>query len=706
MNKKLYVVIALSLGLGMVMHNVAHASINTTSYDHSQYISSGIVTKTDPNGNRIQYTYDAVNNLTQMGLPDAPGGAVNYGYSYDLTDQLETITYPEGSQQFAYDDLDRLVSITVNEFNSTGPLLDFSYDHQDRITWITYPGNGEVCYEYDPDGRITRVGRSHTTGTAQCSGASEKTDYSYDAKGRLASITYPNGLSQYRSYHTDTGLLKEVGYKYSNGTLLYSDSYEYIPFTRLYHKVIRKMATGSKTTEYGYDAYERVTSVLEPSGRKTVFEYDPFGNRLKETITNVNDANASGGSPRAYGEYQYIYPDKSNRLDKINYQPPGTAVFVLHEDFSYDAAGRITSRTDSTGTTAYTFDDRGLMINANMADGTVIAYSYDALGNRRAKTVNGATTNYLTAPIFGMSHVLAELAEDMTIKSSYVYAGPQLLKEEPSTTDRSKDLYMLHEGKVGSITHTVDMNGSIRNEYDYDTFGTRSNVRTASTGSNQHFGYTGEMFDEESGLLYLRARYYDPSIGRFISADPYLGRMAEPVTQNRYIYVHNNPLLYADPSGMCVGPLIVACANAGRYLAQNAPGAIISAGGTFAASYASNGGDWWAAGQDALVAGGTALIIPSVKSERVFTGMVQSASGNAAAQVININIRETEEEFDWGELGIATAVSIPANVYRSGAAALGVGEMTSAITGEFIVQSGAFTANYLMEDFGVPICRN
>ena len=149
-----------------------------------------------------------------------------------------------------------------------------------------------------------------------------------------------------------------------------------------------------------------------------------------------------------------------------------------------------------------------------------------------------------------MSHVLAELAPDMSIKASYVYAGPQLLKEEPSATDRSLDLYMLHEGKVGSITHTVDMNGSVRNEYDYDTFGTRSHVKTVDTGSNQHFGYTGEMLDAESGLLYLRARYYDPSIGRFISADPYLGRMAEPVTQNRYIYVHNNPLLFVDPKGL------------------------------------------------------------------------------------------------------------------------------------------------------------
>jgi len=79
------------------------------------------------------------------------------------------------------------------------------------------------------------------------------------------------------------------------------------------------------------------------------------------------------------------------------------------------------------------------MTSANMADGTNITYRYDALGNRRAKTVNGQTTNYLTASIFGMSHVLAELAPDNSIKSTYIYAGPQLLKEEPSTTDRSLD---------------------------------------------------------------------------------------------------------------------------------------------------------------------------------------------------------------------------------------------------------------------------
>jgi len=99
---------------------------------------------------------------------------------------------------------------------------------------------------------------------------------------------------------------------------------------------------GNKTTEYNYEAYQRVTQILEPDGRQTAFEYDPFGNRLKATITNINDTNASGGNPKAYGEYQYVYPDKSNRLAQINYKAPGEMVFAVYETLNYDVAGRIT----------------------------------------------------------------------------------------------------------------------------------------------------------------------------------------------------------------------------------------------------------------------------------------------------------------------------------------------------------------------------
>ncbi len=84
------------------------------------------------------------------------------------------------------------------------------------------------------------------------------------------------------------------------------------------------------------------------------------------------------------------------------------------------------------------------------------------------------------------------------------------------------------------------------NSYDYDIWG---NVLSQTEGMNNPFTYSGEVYDPETKLYYLRARYYDPSVGRFISQDTYKGQVDNPLSLNRYTYVSNNPLRYTDPSG-------------------------------------------------------------------------------------------------------------------------------------------------------------
>jgi len=83
---------------------------------------------------------------------------------------------------------------------------------------------------------------------------------------------------------------------------------------------------------FDYDHQDRLTKITYPDNGEACYQYDPdgglFGNRLKETITNVNNANATGGHPKAYGEYQYVYPDKSNRLARIDYKASGEATFT------------------------------------------------------------------------------------------------------------------------------------------------------------------------------------------------------------------------------------------------------------------------------------------------------------------------------------------------------------------------------------------
>ena len=159
----------------------------------------------------------------------------------------------------------------------------------------------------------------------------------------------------------------------------------------------------------------------------------------------------------------------------------------------------MTERVHATdGTTTYGYDPRGLLTQVTKP-GSTISYTYDALGARKTKTVNGTTTRYLTAPLFGMSRVLAELDTSMNFRATYVYGGHQLLKEEPVAGNRGEDLFLLADGIVGSITHAVGPSGQIKNEYAYDAFGIRTDLTTGPSASHGHYGYTGRSTTRRPG---------------------------------------------------------------------------------------------------------------------------------------------------------------------------------------------------------------
>ncbi|MEK6750002.1 MAG: RHS repeat-associated core domain-containing protein [Pseudomonadota bacterium] len=527
-----------TLNVAVLVASFSSGAWASTYTTHVEYdIANARQTLTDPNGHHIELSLNALNQLSTMRLLDAPG-IPTYSYSYDTTNQLSGISSPDNQQTYTYDAFDRLE--TIKDLGQATPWVTFKYDHRDRITWINYREGGGVCYEYDGDSRITRIGRMYTvSASAVCSAANEKTDVGYDTKGRLSSTRYPNGITGFRTYDDVTGQLKTAGYRRANGTLVYSDTYEYWPGSSLYYSITRSTPSDVKTTLYTYDAYERLLTVTEADGRYTEFAYDAFGNRTSENITNIKNPTATQGGPKANGLYTYEYTPNSNRLERVKLNGQ-----VL-ESYLYDNAGRITQRAHAKdGITTYTFDDRGLLTQVTKPTQT-ITYTYDALGVRKSKTVNGQTTRYLTATIGGLPHVLAETDVTGAAKRVYMYVGSQQIKQEGAPGDRSADAYLLHDNNVGSLTHVIGMQGNITAQFDYDAFG----VPTVKQGNANAYGYTGEEYDGEAGLLYLRARYYDPKLGRFISADSYLGRLQEPGTQNRYVYVQGNPVSMVDPSG-------------------------------------------------------------------------------------------------------------------------------------------------------------
>ena len=218
-------------------------------------------------------------------------------------------------------------------------------------------------------------------------------------------------------------------------------------------------------------------------------------------------------------------------------------------DYSYDRADRITS----AGSTTYTVDangnltargsdtftyDQASRLKSTSVSGTGSTYAYDGDGKRTSKTVGGTQTGYL----YDVNASLPVLLDDGTHK--YVWGLGLAF-----AVDTSGNPIVYHTDGLGSVRALTDGSGNVVQTYQYDEYG---NVVSSSGSITQSFQYVGEQRDE-TGLVYLRARMYDPVGGRFLGRDPVPGRMTSPSSLNRYVYAESNPIDLVDPSGLDTG---------------------------------------------------------------------------------------------------------------------------------------------------------
>jgi RHS repeat-associated protein len=255
---------------------------------------------------------------------------------------------------------------------------------------------------------------------------------------------------------------------------------------------------------YTYDRLYRLTGVTRPDGPRS-YTYDPAGNRLTKTA----------GPTTAY-----TY-DRADRM-----------LTAGSSSVTVNANGNITSR----GSDTFGFNQANRLTTAAVA-GSSESYTYDGDGTRFTRQVGvNPPTRYVSDVAGGLPATI----DDGTRK--YVYG----LGLAYAVTGSSIEVY--HADRLGSVRALTNEAGTVTASYRSDEWG----LTTATSGSSaQPFGYTGEPRDA-TGLTYLRARYYDPSLGRFMSRDTWTGSMATSTTQNRYVYANNNPGTLTDPSGHCV----------------------------------------------------------------------------------------------------------------------------------------------------------
>ena len=277
--------------------------------------------------------------------------------------------------------------------------------------------------------------------------------------------------------------------------------------------VVTWTAMGSQTSNksYSYDQVNRLSSMTGTGGNCTGLScsFDVWGNRTAQTPTRgtCNQSN--------------LTYDVHNRITN-----PG---------YSYDAAGNLVA--DGTHTYAYDAENRLTTVDG----GSTATYVYDAMGNRVQKTAGSSTANYLY-DLDG--NITTDLLPSGTDAADYIFAGGQLIAEYTSGTT-----YFIHTNHLGTPSVITNLSGASIDCNSTYPYGEQDN--TICTTSNSIWDkFTGYRLDPETGLEYAHARYYNPSLGRFMSPDPLGGDPKNPQSLNRYAYVLNNPLTLVDPSGL------------------------------------------------------------------------------------------------------------------------------------------------------------
>ncbi|GIW91484.1 MAG: hypothetical protein KatS3mg109_1916 [Pirellulaceae bacterium] len=485
---------------------ITDANGNTTTYAYDAL--DRMVSITDPLGNTTTYTYDAVSNRTGKTEPD--GAAITY--TYDALDRVVSVSAPGLNISYAYDAVGNRTAMTDNTGTTT-----YDYDALNRLTSVTYPGGHTVSYAYDAVGNRTRITYPGGQQVSYAYDAANRminvTDwignvitYAYDAAGQITNLAYPNSTNTAYSYD-GAGWLTGITHANSNGM--------FASFSYTYDAVGNRLSEVSTagTTSYSYDALHRLTQVTYPDGEVVTYAYDPMGNRTTMAST-------------VSGSVTYTY-DAADRL-----LAAGT------DTFTWDANGNLRSRTYGATTATHIFDPMDRLIQV-ISGTTTVNFAYTGDGVRVGKTVNGTTTTYVQDLAAPLPVVLAETTGGQD--TLYIYGLDLIAQVRP---DGSRRWY--HADALGSVRALTDDAGQMAATYDYDAFGA---VRHQTDGAINPFTFTGEQVDGEIGLVYLRTRYYDPTVGRFVSRDGFPGHDLLTQSRNRYAYVQNNPILHDDPDG-------------------------------------------------------------------------------------------------------------------------------------------------------------
>ena len=576
----------------------------TDAYDNViqyEYDSQGNLTKTiDPENNETVISYDKRGRKISMIDPDMGEWTYEYNGYGELISQTDAIGQ---TTTMTYDKLGRMASRTTLEGTSTwtyGTVFNASDRHVGKLIETRGPQDNEVkTLKYDSLGRLVSTTQTLTV-APYIDSESYVTDLTYDSSGRVETITYPQAEGQrlkVKRVYASNGDLEKV--QSPDGSTVYWQATQDNARGQITQEMlgnglvtnrIYNAPTGwlmsSKTDDgsggnvvqdsgYGFDVLgnllHRRDHHQQLDGIVETFTYDRLNRLLTSSVENSVDPSAS------YVPGDFAYDILGNLITKtgktlrygsdctIGYSPHAVCEVVEGgntEIYEYDANGNMTSGGGRD--VNYTSFNKP---NRFTKGGDTVHFHYGAEKSRIFKVANNVQSTYVGLGAEGGTLYQKEVdtAENITKHMHFIYAaGKQAIaihtleRDVGENTTVTKTEYF-HRDHLGSPELITDQNAAVVARISYDAWGKRRNADWTEATTNleeitANSGYTGHesISDLGLGLVHMNGRVYDPELGRFLSADPFVQFDGDLQSYNRYSYVLNNPLRYTDPSGYIV----------------------------------------------------------------------------------------------------------------------------------------------------------
>jgi RHS repeat-associated protein len=450
-----------------------------------------------------------------------------WAQTYDTQGRAQTVTEPSGQNATqAYDARDRVTSSTFKNANGTTAA---TVSH-------TYDANGNVLTTTEGANVLTRTFDQRDRVFSYTNAQSEQIGYRYDASGNLVQLIYPGSKTVTYAYDNRERLTTITDWSARETTLTWDDAGRLLKVTR----------PNGTYRDYQYDAAGRMIQVAERKANKrgicvVRFELDAAGRPLKKLTLPVPQA--VSGIPAVTATF-----DADNRMETllgygIPHDTDGNmqAIFLPFGvypvgELYWDTRNRLTDVWEQVWAGQF-------FLGYNQTQ-----FAYDAEGNRTHKTFNGATTRYTVNPhgLNAMSEVLIEHKPDNT-KRWYVWGGPAGLLHESQTDSSGTEtaVRFYHSDQVGSTLALTDSAAEVTGRVEYSPYGMITHATGVIDTPYLFNGAFGVQTDAETGLLHMRARYYHPWLGRFISEDP----IQFSGGANWYAFANGNPIMLFDPKG-------------------------------------------------------------------------------------------------------------------------------------------------------------